>query len=66
MSIDKVFLKADRGASFSNILELLSGGVHHFYIIPSLASLTMLDPFFGHHGRLMGPPAPSWTTPMDP
>ena len=35
-----------RTSKFSNISEPLSGDVHHFYIIPSLAPLTMLDSLF--------------------
>ena len=52
-------------SKFSNILGPLSGYVYHFYIIHSLAPLTMLELFFGHCGTLPRLSGPSWTF-MDP
>ena len=56
-------------SKFSKILEPKSGCVYHFYIIDSVAPLTMLDYFFGDLGTLSRLRGPYWTfmdTPMDP
>ena len=47
------------------ISDPLSGCVYHFYIIHSLAPLTMLELFFGHCGTLPRLRGPSWTF-LDP
>ena len=56
-------------SKFSKILEQKSGCVYNFYIIDSVATLTMLDYFFGDLGTLSRVRGPYWTfmyTPMDP
>ena len=56
-------------SKFSKILEPKSGCVYHFYIIDSVAPLTMLDYFFGDLGtlsRLRGPYGTFMDTPNGP